>query len=197
MGRLYAIPARGTLLGNRGILHDDQQRVVRPWAHKSWITCVLSFAGIRRRVFSPHAYSELFFLDEATALAAGHRPCATCQRARFLQFKAAWAQVHPPRETRLTVAQIDPQLHDERTIRGGDKRTYDERLADLPSGTIFSYKEESYLVWNDGYFSWSFTGYAAARAIDLTAYVNVLTPRSIVEMLRLGFEPGVHPTAIR
>ena len=90
-GELIATPARGTLMGNRGCLHDAQQRIRRTFAVKRWIICVLEFKGRHRQVMAPGQYTELFFLDEATALAAGHRPCAECQRARYDLFRAHWA----------------------------------------------------------------------------------------------------------
>lgn len=82
-------------MGNRGILHDDGNRIVRPWAHKAWVTCLLEFNGVKRpKPFSPGNYSELFFMDEATAFAAGHRPCAHCQRARHREFKDSWVRAN-------------------------------------------------------------------------------------------------------
>jgi hypothetical protein len=107
-------------MGNRGILHDEQQ-IVRPWKHKAWVTCQLLFNGRQRKVFGPGTYSELFFLDEATALSAGHRPCGECRRQRFNEFKATWTQANT--EGKATVADIDRQLHQERAVRGGGKVT--------------------------------------------------------------------------
>src|SRR5688500_8008085 len=89
-GELIAAPARGTLMGNRGCLHDGDQRIRRLFVGKRWIHCVLEFKGRRRQVMAPGRYTELFFLDESTALAAGHRPCAECQRDRYLEFRRCW-----------------------------------------------------------------------------------------------------------
>ena len=94
-GEIVAVPERGTFLGNRGVLPDAQGRIRRAWQVKRWIVCVLVFRGRKRQVMTPGRYTELFFLDEATALAAGHRPCAECRHARFLDFCNAWAAVHP------------------------------------------------------------------------------------------------------
>lgn len=127
-------------MGNRGILHDDANKIVKPWAHKAWVTCLLEFKGIKRpRPFSPGTYSELFFIDEATAFAAGHRPCAYCQRARHLEFKDAWllANVQSERPASRSMPDIDKVLHAERAISGGGKRTYDAPLGELPGGAIF------------------------------------------------------------
>ena len=93
-GKLHAIAARGAWMGNRGILHDDEKRIVAPWRLKRWITCALTFRGRKRQVFAPHRYSELFFLDEATSFAAGHRPCAECRRERYNEFRAAWFEAN-------------------------------------------------------------------------------------------------------
>ena len=109
-------------MGNRGILHDDEQRIRRPWQHQAWICCLLSFKDRKRALFSPGSYSELFFLDEATAFAAGHRPCGECRRERYQFFKAWWTQAHQPGSS-VTSAQVDKVLHAERALRGGGKRT--------------------------------------------------------------------------
>src|SRR5215470_3717828 len=90
-GRLHAVAARGAWMGNRGVLHDADKRVVAPWRLRRWITCALVYKDRRRAVFSPRRYSELFFLDEATSLSARHRPCAECRRGRYEEFRSAWA----------------------------------------------------------------------------------------------------------
>ena len=97
-GAIVATPERGTMVGNRGVLHDDERRLVRPWRLRRWICCVLEFKGIRRTVMSPRRWTELFFLDEATAFAAGHRPCFECRRASALAYQAAWARAFGLRE---------------------------------------------------------------------------------------------------
>ena len=197
-GALEAVPARGAWMGNRGILVDGQKHVVRPWQNIHWITCRLHYKDVHRAVFSPHSWTELFFLDEATAFAAGHRPCAFCRRERFNAFKAAWgAANHPdvPAST-LRVAQIDRQLHTERARRGGGKVTFTERFGALPAGTFIALQSCAFLVWQGGLLAWSHTGYhAAADAPAPSAEVTVLTPRSIVAMFRLGFAPQVHASA--
>jgi len=186
-------------MGNRGILHDDTNKIVRPWAHKAWVTCLLEFKKIKRpRPFSKGNYSELFFIDEATAFAAGHRPCAYCQRQRHLAFKAAWLQANVVEENHAgtSMKEIDDILHAERAVRGGGKTTFDAMLSELPSGVIFEYESHAYLVSNRaGYLRWSFGGYLDARNIEPTAVVKVLTPRSIVRAFRRGFSPLVHLSA--
>lgn len=194
-GNLHTTSARGSLMGNRGILHNQEKRIVRPWAHKAWIACVLSYGNVRRSVFSPGTYSELFFLDEATALAAGHRPCGQCQRERYLLFKEYWAKANSQRGSRLTVKEIDKQLHAERTRSGKGKQTFQTVLGELPCGTMFEFNSQAYLVWKEKFLPWSFDGYATPIDFDSTLQVQVLTPRSIVEIYRLGFDPNVHVSA--
>lgn len=197
-GKLCAVPSRGTLMGNRGILHNDENRIVRPWAHKAWVTCLLKFKGIERsKPFSQGNYSELFFLDEATAFAAGHRPCAYCQRARHLEFKGAWVRANVSEDLRAStkMPDIDKVIHAERAISGGGKRTYDALLAELPNGAIFEHEECAYLVSARGFLPWSFAGYGGPQSIDPATVVKALTPRSIIRAFTEGFIPTVHSSA--
>lgn len=196
-GQLHAVPHRGALMGNRGILHDSEQKIRRQWAHKGWVACALSFGNVRRPVFAPSNYSELFFLDEATSLAAGHRPCNTCQRERHVGFRKAWlkANMAGAGDTFVPVSEIDMVLHAERAIPGGGKRTWEATAGDLPDGTMFGHGDNAYLVWKRGMLLWSFGGYTPATTIPLDAQVRVLTPPSIVRMFATGFVPRVHPSA--
>lgn len=196
-GQLHAQSHRGTLMGNRGILHDDTRQIRRQWAHKAWVTCTLAYADIRRSVFSPNNYSELFFLDEVTAFAAGHRPCNTCQRARHAAFRQAWldANMAERSDGHVAISVIDAQLHRERAIRGGGKSTFNARLGQLPRGTMFEYEGAVCLVWTDGLLRWSFSGYSLHPALPPDRNVRVLTPASIVRMFASGFVPRVHPSA--
>jgi hypothetical protein len=196
-GSLCAVPSRGTLMGNRGILHDDHNRVVRPWAHKAWVTCLLEFKGIARpKPFSQGNYSELFFLDEVTAFAAGHRPCAYCQRARHLEFKDAWVRANVAEELRASTLMpaVDKVLHAERTAFCGGEDALGVPLSVLPRGTIFEHEASAYLVTEAGYLPWSFTGYGVPKSIDQVT-VKVLTPKSIVRAFVAGFRPAVHQSA--
>lgn len=185
-------------MGNRGILHDSGNSIVRPWAHKAWVTCLLEFNGIKRpRPFSSGNYSELFFVDEATAFAAGHRPCAHCQRARHREFKDAWTRANVAEELRATtlMPDLDRVLHAERCVPGGRKVTFDAPLIDLPQGAMFEYEDAAYLVAAAGYLPWSFEGYGEPKAMNAAAVVKVLTPRSVVSAYLNGFKPRVHPSA--
>src|SRR5437762_13426760 len=115
-GEIIATQGRGTFLGNRGVLHDGAGHVKRAWQLKRWLVCVLEFRGRKRQVMTPGHYTELFFLDEATALAAGHRPCAECRRERFNAFRKAWRSAHPGAgaSSLPTADEIDRRLHAER-----------------------------------------------------------------------------------
>jgi hypothetical protein len=193
-GRLHAVMERGAWMGNRGVLHNDAKEIVAGWRSARWITCVLEFRGRRREVFAPHRYSELFFLDEATSLAAGHRPCAECRRSRFKEFRAAWAAGHSDRtDPRLPTAdEIDRVLHSERLQHGGGKKTYSAVLSSLPAGVIVEHEGHPHLIWGGNLRPWSFAGYGPAASVPATTQVTVLTPRSIVHAIGAGFTPQVH-----
>jgi hypothetical protein len=187
-GRLHSVEARGAWMGNRGVLHDASRRIVRPWRLKAWIVCRLEFKGRRRRVFAPARYSELFFLDEATAFAAGHRPCAECNRERFNAFKRAWPCA-------AKAAEIDNVLHGER-IADGEKVSYEARLDELPDAVMIERDGAGLLVRGDALHPWSFAGYGAPLPRPPgTAHVRVLTPRSMVHAIARGFAPQIHPSA--
>jgi len=196
-GRLNSVASRGTLLGNRGCLHDASKKITRQWERKSWVTCALEFDGIRRSVFASKSYSELFFVDEATAFAAGHRPCAACRQQRYDEFKLAWlatSRIQLPANTSIT--EIDKVLHEERVTPDGKKSTFHANLMDLPSGTFIEVGDTALLVWQRALFAWSFDGYKAAPSFgSSSAEVKVLTPASIVAMFRGGFRPAVHASA--
>lgn len=197
-GRLNAVAAKGSWLGNRGILHNDRQEIVAPWRHKSWVTCRLDFRGVKREIFSPGSYSELFFLDEATALAAGHRPCAECRRQRYNEFKELWctANLDGAQASKVPIAAIDERLHAERAASGGQKVTFQTELQAIPPGTMIELDGAAYLYWARRLHQWSPEGYSPSRIMTTpTMRVTVLTPASIVKVLRLGFVPQVHPSA--
>ena len=173
-------------MGNRGRLHDAQKRIVRPWQVRRWITCVLVFKDRKRDVFTPNRYSELFFLDEATALAAGHRPCAECRRPRYEEFRDLLSV--------KTADEIDRVLHAERRDEEGRKRTFRAALSSLPDGTMIEHRGVPHLLWKGKLRPWHFSGYGAGVALTGTE-IDVLTPRSIVSAIRAGFVPQVAPSA--
>lgn len=148
----------------------------------------------KRKLFSQGSYSELFFLDEATSFAAGHRPCWQCQRDRYIPFKDGWmkANLSTPTPAAYSIKKIDDILHTERVINHGEKQTFDAALADIPNGTIVEFNGQMYLRWNDRCYPWSFQGYGAAIDLPLTSNVTVLTPKSIVRLFATGFVPNIH-----
>lgn len=195
-GEIVADPARGTLMGNRGgCLHDDQKRLRRRrWVSERWITCLLEFRGWHREVMRPGYYTELFFLDEATALAAGHRPCAECRRADFHHFRDAWMAGNPGAGLTpgASISAIDRVLHAERCGPGWSKRTFEARLGDLPDGVMVAIGGRAYLLRDAKLWTWRFDGYGADDAAEPSRVVTVLTPRSTVRAIEAGYRPAIH-----
>jgi hypothetical protein len=197
-GELVATPERGTLMGNRGCLHDEHAVVVRHHAGRRWIACLLDYKGVRRAIMRPHRYTELFFLDEATALAAGHRPCAYCRRRDYRRFRDAWATATgTPADA--SVDAVDAVLHAERVTGRSGKVTHERPWSALPDATIVAgpTAESARLVLGDSVLPWSFGGYGPPEPRPASGWATVLTPRSIVETLAAGYRPGVHPTVAR
>ncbi len=200
-GDIVATPERGTVMGNRGVLHDTEGRIRRAWQVKRWLVCVLEFRGRKRSVMTPGHYTELFFLDEATALAAGHRPCAECRHARFLAFYNAWRTATPGDNgsSRPTAAEIDDRLHVERLAPDRSKRSFVARLDELPDGVFVAAAplgEQPYLVWGDHLLAWSPGSYGERRQRPKGEEVRVLTPKSTVKVIRAGYIPEIHASAV-
>ncbi len=200
-GEIVAVPERGTFLGNRGILHDAGERILRPWQVKRWLVCELEFRGRHRQVMAPNRYTELFFLDEATAFAAGHRPCFECRRAWFLAFRAAWMEGNgwPAAGAPIRVDALDARLHAERLLPDRSRRTYEAGLRDLPSGTFVTLADrpaQPYLVLERALLAWSHAGYTERLPRGGVDTVRVLTPRSVVNALAAGYAPVIHQSAL-
>jgi hypothetical protein len=179
-------------MGNRGILHDAERRVVRDWQVRRWIACRLDFHGRHRSVMTPGSYTELFFLDEAAALADGHRPCAECRHADYRAFQAAWQRVYP--EQPASAEAIDRVLHAERRIRPFLKRTYFAQIDGLPDGSYVLLDDRPWLVRGDAVWSWSADRYAEWASRPQRTDVTVLTPPSVVAVLRAGYTARLHPS---
>lgn len=190
---IRANPARGLFMGNRGILHDASGQIRRHHAHRTWICCLTAFRDRpARALMAPNRYTELFFLDEATALAAGHRPCAECRRADYLAFCAAWQKaLGPLPENRPRAQALDAVLHDARLGPDGRKRCFEARLADLPAGTMIATPEGCALFWDGALWDWGFDGYSL-RQTALPQRAMVLTPEPIVAVLGAGYRPLCH-----
>lgn len=190
-GNLINTPARGAWLGNRGVLHNEKREIIRPYKIKAWITCLLEFRGRHREIMTPNSWTELFFLDEATAFSAGHRPCFQCRYKDHLRFKEMWLKGNPQYgfNSRTSVVKIDEILHRERITAGKLKVAYQETLNNLPNGTFITYNNQPYLVNNGKLHPWSTTGYGTPISLSPNETVHVLTPRSIVNMLSAGYIP--------
>ncbi|MBL8460037.1 MAG: hypothetical protein JNM92_11795 [Zoogloea sp.] len=191
---IFSASKAGTLMGNRGCLHNAEKQLIRTSKTTNWVTCLLKFKGFpRRELMADGSYTELFFLDEATALAAGHRPCYTCQNKRYGEFKVKWfvGQGLPAGDVQI----MDKQLHAERRAPDGTKLTYVAALDDLPDGTFVAGDGASYLLFGARLLRWSAEGYLDARSAPAGLMVEVLTPRSVVEVLRHDYMPALHPSA--
>jgi len=192
-GELIATPARGTMFGNRGgrFHRDDRTLGQRRWASRQWICCVLQFKNRRHNVWGPTSYTDLFFLDEATALAAGHRPCFECRRADATWFAQKWAQA---KDAAVPYApEMDEVLHAER-LADREKRTHDMRLEDLPDGVFVAMDGAAHALRGAHLLRWSESGYCE-RITRPRGIARVLTPPSIVAALSAGYRPHWHPSA--
>jgi hypothetical protein len=197
-GEIVSVSARGTCMGNRGIIHDPETKTLltRRWQHRAWICCVLSFKGYQHPIMGPSAYTELFFLDEVTALAAGHRPCAYCRRKDFNAFKEAWIKAKPiAGDDFLTAPEMDRTLHRERVTRKREKVTYVARVGDLPDGVIVTQSGRAQLILGEHLLPWTPHGYREGLPRKSNLRVPVLTPRSTVQVIAAGYVPILHASA--
>lgn len=195
-GDIISVQARGTLMGNRGCLHDANGNITKQSARRAWVTCLLEFNGRQRRVMSPGQYTELFFLDEATALAAGHRPCATCQRARFEEFKALWGRAMG--EPAVSLDEIDQTLQAQRLASAGTQALRQSDLANLPDGVMVARQanpEIALLYWQGLLFPWTPEGYLAPLSPSAGERVTVITPQAVCSLFSSGFRPRIHQSA--
>jgi hypothetical protein len=192
-GEIIRTSNRGAWLGNRGVLHNDKQEIVRSYKIKAWITCVLEFRGRHREVMQPNRWTELFFLDEATAFSAGHRPCFQCRYLDHQRFKTYWLKGNPVLgfNMKTPISKIDDIIQLERITADQSKVTYKEKLAVLPNGTFVSYQDNAYLVNGGKLYLWTSAGYEKPIAFPDLPTLWVLTPKSIVNMFSVGYLPQV------
>lgn len=194
MGEIVAAPWRGTLMGNRGNLHDASGRLgAARWRHKAWICCRLEFKGRKRELMAPRRYTELFFLDEAVALAAGHRPCAECRREAFRAFRAAWAEAqgHLP-----TAKDLDAALHAARVEPKTRRQLRHRRdLSELPEGVMVLHWDQAMLIRGDRLLPFEGDRYGEGLARP-AGEITVLTPAPTVAALAAGYDPQMHGSAI-
>ena len=193
-GELIATPARGLLMGNRGgrIHTDDQKLTKRRWSSRQWICCVLEFKGRRRDVWG-RFYTELFFLDEVTALTAGHRPCFECRRRDAEAFAEKWRQAFGLGE-RPRAPAMDEQLHAER-LDGRAKRLHRHSFDDLPDGAMVVLEQGAYAVRGDALLRWTPNGYDLRKRRPRRVMLDVLTPPATLAVLAAGYRPRWHPSA--
>jgi hypothetical protein len=196
LGDLISTTERGLVYGNRGCLHDERGRIRRRYGTKRWIACRLEFRGRQRSpLMAPGRYTELFFLDEATALAGGHRPCAECRRTDYNRLVDVWSRLHPRQGG---ADAIDAQLHAERLdASSGKRRLHDVRYPELPDGAFVLHDGRPCLLLGNRVLPWSPGGYVASVRRPRKGRAAVITPPSLVVLLRGGWPalvPLLHPT---
>jgi hypothetical protein len=191
-GDIVAIPQRGMFTGNRGIIHDPVSRTLlkKRWATKAWLVCRCAFKERRRAVMGGRSWTELFFLDEAVALAAGHRPCFFCRRGAAEAFRTAWAKsmgVSPPPAT-----EMDAVLHAERLDRGRKRlHALSDPVDILPDGAVIAAAGEGYTIARGRAFRWTTQGYVASAEVPRAD--GLLTPPSTLAAICAGYQPALHP----
>jgi hypothetical protein len=189
-GEICLAPERGALMGNRGCLHDENRRIVSNSKRDAWVTCLLEFKERKRELMQPGLYTELFFLDEATALAAGHRPCAECRRERYKAFLTAWP------EPNAKAGDVDAALKRERSP---EARPTISQIGHLPDGVMVKALSSGnfFLLLAGNACQWSFGGYGKGQHIDtLGGPFQVLTPVSTIQAFESGYCPDIHPSAL-
>jgi hypothetical protein len=193
-GELFAAPARGLFMGNRGgRFHTDAQRLTaRRWVSRQWICCVTKFKERQRDVWGQF-YTELFFLDEPTALAAGHRPCFECRREDAQVFGEYWRKAHKLRR-RPRAAEMDEVLHRER-LNGRAKRLHRRKIESLPDGAFITLEGAAFAVCGNALLCWTAEGYDARAPRPRQVMVEVLTPPAVLGVLAAGYQPRWHPSA--
>ena len=197
---LISTPERGAWTGNRGVIHNEHKEIIKNHAVKYWITCVLKYKNARRSVMTPNRWTEVFFLDEATAFAAGHRPCGFCRHADFKRFKDLWIKANGEQyglTTKTKMDIIDAIIHQERLDKNGVQKTFKSTLTALPDGTFITLDEvdKAYLWFEQNLYEWSFSGYTKVSPFDKNREVTVLTPLSYVAVFKAGYVPEVHFSA--
>ncbi len=192
-GRIIKTSARGSLMGNRGVIHNEHREIVREFKHKAWISCLLEFKGKRRAVMTPDRWTELFFLDEATAFAAGHRPCFECRREDAKRFKSCWIAGNPGYNFNMatSIREIDDVIHLERIDTEKNKVTHQRAASEISNGTFVVIDAEPYVFINGQFHRWTPFGYENGIVPGGKSMFTVLTPSSIVNAFRAGYEPSV------
>lgn len=198
---IVATDERGYWTGNRGILHNGQKEIIKNHSAKFWITCLLEYKGKRRELMTPNRWTELFFLDEATAFAAGHRPCGFCRYGDYKNFKNLWLHANGKKHGltgEIKIDTIDAIIHKERLDENNLQKTFIAILKTLPEGVFVTLdRNQTACLWqHQTLYQWSFFGYKKIAAFDKNQPVDVLTPASYVEVFKAGYRPQVHLSAI-
>jgi hypothetical protein len=197
-GEIIATSARGLWMGNRGVIHNAQQQIISPFKHKAWIICQLEFKGRKRTVMTPNRWTELFFLDEATALSAGHRPCFECRKEDAKRFKACWIKGNPHHGFTMTTSinEMDEIIHSERINLEKKKVIHTRDVADIPNGTCILMDGDPFLFYKKQLHRWTPFGYKESILVPHTSMLNVLTPNSIVNAIVAGYAPQIKLSGI-
>ncbi|MCA8902693.1 MAG: hypothetical protein KDA53_15750 [Hyphomonas sp.] len=195
-GLVHAASSRGLFMGNRGgcFHRDDQTLKPRHWANRQWITCLLEFKGRKRKLMQPGLYTELFFLDEATALAAGHRPCWECRREDAKAFSAALVRAGIAPQGHRVAALNDAIAGEEQAVLKGEAARKPAAPSSLPDGAMFAVGNAAFLKWKGAARRWSFDGYGAAEPLPASAIR--LTPEWTCAALAHGYVPSLHASAL-
>lgn len=190
-GNIFKTQARGTCMGNRGVIHNAHQEITHAFKHKAWITCVLEFKGRKRTVMTPDRWTELFFLDEATAFAAGHRPCFECRREDALRFKKCWIEGNPEYHftMKTSINAIDEVLHRERIDTERKKVTHQRLTSQMPAGVFVVMNGDPYLFNLGNLYRWTPYGYENKVEMPQAMKVEILTPHSVVNAFLAGYVP--------
>lgn len=192
-GNIISTSARGAWMGNRGQLHNDGKHILKPFKLKAWLICLLEFKGRHRQVMAPNLYTELFFMDEATAFAAGHRPCFECRREAYDRFKSLWIKGNPEYgfNKKTSIRDIDEIIHNERIDRKGNKVTFEAAINELPDGTFIQLDNHPYLLMGQRIYHWTPFGYDKGIPLPDLEKVTVLTPGSTINAFRAGYHPQI------
>jgi hypothetical protein len=195
LGDIVAIAQRGTFTGNRGIIHDPATKTLlrKRWSNRAWIICTCSYKNRHRDVMATQSWTELFFLDEAVALAAGHRPCFACRRESAEAFRSAWSMAK--RMPKTSAPAIDEVLHRER-IGDGRQRIHllDMPIDALPDGAAIVVDGDAFIVARGLAFRWTDDGYAPPQKIHRAD--GLLTPPSTLQTIIAGYRPALHPSIV-
>lgn len=189
-GEIIKTPARGSLMGNRGVIHNDSGEIKQSFKLKAWITCLLQFKGRKFKIMAPKRWTALFFLDEATAFAAGHRPCNECRRNDFIRFKSLWIKGNPQYgfTMKTKISEIDTILHHERIDANKEKVTFEMNVSEIPDGTFVSINSIPYLFYESRLHEWTPFGYKNSIPLPPASGLTILTPKSFVKMFRAGYK---------